>query len=132
MNTQQQTPFDPSRLQAIRGAMDPLAIVGVFLYYVIKDITGVQFSQDTLLWFVAAASAVRTMVASAIDRHMVARQRQLDHERMLELARMNRESATAAIQAGVAARQATELVAAMTNSTTGAASISGIGDAEIK
>ena len=127
--TTQTLPIDPDRLQAIRGAMDPLAIIGVFLYYVTKDVTGIQFSPDTLLWFVAAASAVRTMMSASIERIIAARKAQVEREERLELARLNQQSAQAAYLTGQATRVATEAVAAMAQGTM--TDSSGIGEVKI-
>jgi|JI10StandDraft_1071094.scaffolds.fasta_scaffold600992_1 hypothetical protein len=126
--TTQTLPIDPDRLQAIRGAMDPLAIIGVFLYYVTKDVTGIQFSPDTLLWFVAAASAVRTMMTQTIDRILEGRRKAIEHERMVELARLNAASSQAAIAAQQAAKQA---IAAFAQAQGVMSESSGIGEVKI-
>lgn len=69
--------------------MDPLAIVGVFLYYFIRDLTGYEFSQDTLLWFIAAAAGARSFVSKWIDRKINERREEREHQRMLAQAAMN-------------------------------------------
>lgn len=122
--------IDPARLEAIRGAMDPLAIIGVFLYYMVKDLSGFEFSQDTLLWFVAAASAVRTMITRSIERIVKLRQDAIAHARELELTALSVRSASAARHASRAAKEATKLVQQTVAGMT--AETSGVGDASIE
>ena len=82
--------FDPARYESIKNAMDPLAIVGLFLYSMSNDIWKIEFSNDTILWFVAAASAVRSWISRWIERMLAAHRESVQHSRELQLRRLAR------------------------------------------
>lgn len=119
---------DAARLEQIRNSMDPLAIVGVFLYYIIRDLTGYEFSQDTLLWFIAAAASARSFVSKWIDRKIAERREEREHQRMLAQAAMMQ----AARKATEAAQRMSGVMKAIAANNPGAVETQGTGESQIR
>jgi hypothetical protein len=109
------------RIETIYKNMDPLALVGVCLYKISHDLSGFSLSEDTLIWFVAAATAIRTFIGKAYSDRLESRRRDREerereraHRQHLELAEANRRALEAASEASSAARDLRRLIRAPT------------------
>lgn len=100
------------KIEAIYKNMDPLALVGVCIYKIVHDLTGFSLSEDTLLWFAAAATAIRTWITKVYSERIERRRREEDHRRFLELAEANAKAVEAASEVQQAARDLRQQVLA--------------------